>query len=359
VSTEKIKAVVQRSTRTSRVATFIFIPLVIVLLLAPKYLDRGTVSMLVEFFFYMALAQLWNMLAGYAGIVSLGQQAYVGLGGYVLFALCVILEMHPLAALVLGGVICAIVAIPVAWVVFRLQGSYLAIGTWVIAEVFRLGFSQVTSLGAGSGISLPVSVAQDIPIGSLERDSVLYLLSLVLWLFVTFGAYWMLCSRSGLALTAIRDNEGAARSTGVDNGRVKLVVYVATAFGTGLVGALIYLTKFRISPPAAFDFNWTAYIIFIVVIGGIGTLEGPIIGTLVFFLLRQYLADLGSWYLIILGAVAVAVMLKMPLGLWGAFSARFDIHIFPTRRRLVKAESLEPSASPEPPTGDKVEAAAQ
>jgi len=338
VSAEKIKVLVQRSTRTSRVATILFVPLVIILVLAPRWLDRGTISMLVEFFFYLALAQLWNLLAGYAGVVSLGQHAFIGLGGYVLFGLCVIAEWHPLLALCVAGVVCAVVAIPVAALVFRLQGAYLAIGTWVIAEVFRLAFSQVTSLGAGSGISLPVSVAQDIPISSLERDTVLYLLSLVLSLFVTFGAYWLLCSRSGLALTAIRDNEGAARSTGVDNLRVKLLIFVATAFGTGLVGALIYLTKFRISPPAAFDINWTSYVIFIVVIGGIGTLEGPIIGTLVFFLLRQYLADLGSWYLIILGAVAVAVMLKMPLGLWGAFSKRFDVHIFPTRRRLAKAE---------------------
>ncbi len=356
MSKEKLKVIVQRSTRTSRVATILFIPIVILLVIAPQYLDRGTTSMLVEFFFYLALAQLWNLLAGYAGVVSLGQHAFIGLGGYVLFGLCVIAEWHPLVALGAAGIVCAVVAIPVAVLVFRLHGAYMAIGTWVIAEVFRLAFSQVTSLGAGSGISLPVAIAQDIPMGtSLERDTVLYLVSIVLSLFVTFGAYMILCSRSGLALTAIRDNELAARSTGIDSIRVKLFVYVATAFGTGLVGALIYLTKFRISPPAAFDINWTSYVIFIVVIGGIGTLEGPIVGTIVFFLLRQYLADLGSWYLIILGAVAVAVMLKMPLGLWGFFAHRFDLHIFPTRRRLSKAE-VEASA----PTagGDKAEASA-
>jgi branched-chain amino acid transport system permease protein len=323
------------------------------LVLAPKYLDRGTISMLVEFFFYLALAQLWNLLAGYAGVVSLGQHAFIGLGGYILFGFCVLGEWHPLMALGVAGIICAVVSIPVAALVFRLQGAYLAIGTWVIAEVFRLGFSQVTSLGAGSGISLPVSIAQSIPIGGLERDSVLYLFSVFLSLLVTFGAYWLLCSRLGLALTAIRDNEGAARTSGIDNLRVKLLIFVATGFGTGLVGALIYLTKFRISPPAAFDINWTSYVIFIVVIGGIGTLEGPILGTLVFFLLRQYLADLGSWYLIILGGVAVAVMLKMPLGLWGAFAKRFDIYIFPTRRRLASSSMLETGTSP------KAEAAAQ
>lgn len=350
-----MNVVVQRSTRTSRVATILFIPLILILVLAvPKWCDRGTISMLVEFFFYLALAQLWNLLAGFAGVVSLGQHAFVGLGGYMLFALCVLADWHPLLAMVAAGVICAVVALPVAGLVFRLQGAYLAIGTWVIAEVFRLAFSQVTTLGAGSGISLPVSVAKSIPIGALERDSVLYLLALALSLLANFGAYWLLCSRSGLALTAIRDNEGAARSSGVDSLRVKLLIFVATGFGTGLVGALIYLTKFRISPPAAFDINWTSYVIFIVVIGGVGTLEGPIVGTLVFFLLRQYLADLGSWYLIILGAVAVAVMLKMPLGLWGFFSHRFDVHIFPTRRRLVLTNIPDVQA----PGPEKAEAAA-
>ena len=329
--------VVQRSTRTSRIALIFGVPLVLVLFSAPAWAGRGDLSLLVEFFFYLALAQLWNLLAGYAGVVSLGQQAFVGLGGYMLFLLSLHFELHPLVAMGAAGVIGAIVAVPVAVLVFRLQGAYLAIGTWVMAEVLRLGFSQITMLGAGSGISLPVSVAEALDIAPLGRDGVLYVIMLVLVLGANFGAYWLLCSRAGLALTAIRDNESAARSSGVDNVRVKLLVFVATGLGTSLVGALIYLTKFRISPSAAFDINWTINMIFIVVIGGIGTLEGPIVGTILYFVLRQYLADLGSWYLIILGAVAVAVMLKMPLGLWGWFANKYDIHVFPTRRRLVLA----------------------
>jgi branched-chain amino acid transport system permease protein len=327
--------VVQRSTRTSRVAAIAFIPIIIALLLAPQWASRGTLSMLVEFFFYLALAQFWNLLAGFAGVVSLGQQAFVGLGGYMLFLLTMNFDFHPLLALVVAGIAGAIVAIPVAALVFRLQGAYLVIGTWVMSEVFRLGFSQVTTLGAGSGISLPVSVVKAVAIPPLTRDGVMYLIALILALLANFGAYFLLCARTGLALTAIRDNEPAARSSGVDSGRVKLFIFVAVALGTALTGALIYLTKFRISPPAAFDINWTVNTIFIVVIGGIGTLEGPIVGTILYFVLRQYLADLGSWYLIILGVVAVVVMLKMPLGLWGSFSKRFDIHVFPTRRRLV------------------------
>ena len=136
----------------------------------------------------------------------------------------------------------------------------------------------------------------------------------------------LLRSRYGLALTAIRDNELAARSNGVDVTRTKLVVYILTAFGTAMVGALIFLQKLRISPDTAFSVNdWTAFVIFITVIGGIGRVEGPIIGTIVFFLLRQTLADLGSLYLLMLGAVAIAVMLFAPKGIWGLAGGTFRL----------------------------------
>jgi branched-chain amino acid transport system permease protein len=153
----------------------------------------------------------------------------------------------------------------------------------------------------------------------------------------------LLRSRYGLALTAIRDNELAARSNGVDVGRIKLAIYVATAFGTAVVGALIFLQKLRISPETAFSVNdWTAFVIFITVIGGIGRVEGPIIGTIIFFLLRQTLADLGTLYLLMLGAVAIVVMLKAPKGLWGLLADRLGWQLFPLERRVI---DLTPASS--------------
>ncbi len=142
-------------------------------------------------------------------------------------------------------------------------------------------------------------------------------------------------SRQGIALTAIRDNELAARSLGIDIWRTKFLTYVIVAGLTTLVGVLIFLQKLRISPEAAFSVNdWTAFVIFIVVIGGIGTLEGPIIDTLIFFALRETLADLGTIYLIALGAVAIAVMLKAPNGLWGRVRAKTGIELFPLSFRV-------------------------
>ena len=173
---------------------------------------------------------------------------------------------------------------------------------------------------------------------SLEPGPRLILWSHVLgrffaWVFAAIVL--LLRSRYGLALTAIRDNELAARSNGIDVTRTKLVVYVLTAFGTAMVGALIFLQKLRISPDTAFSVNdWTAFVIFITVIGGIGRVEGPIIGTIVFFLLRQTLADLGSLYLLMLGAVAIAVMLFAPKGIWGLLVERFGWQLLPLERRL-------------------------
>lgn len=325
---------VEQSSSTSRMAGLGALVLIAALFSSPAWLDRGHLSMLMEFFYFLAIAQMWNLLAGFAGIISLGQQAFLGLGGYVLFSLSIQHGWNPIAALLMAGVVGALVAIPGALVVFRLQGAYLAIGTWVVAETFKLAFSEAASLGAGSGISLPASVARAVSLGPLHRDTVLYAAALLIAFLSTFCSYALLRSQAGLALTAVRDNEATARSAGVNSLRIKLLVFVATGFGTALTGALIYLSKLRISPAAAFDVNWTSYMIFIVVIGGIGTLEGPIVGTLVFFLLRQYLADLGSWYLILLGAVAVVVMLRLPSGLWGTFAKRRDVSLFPTRRRL-------------------------
>jgi branched-chain amino acid transport system permease protein len=336
----RMRKVVQSSS-TSRVAGLVAIAIVLALISAAGWADRGLISLLMEFCCYLALAQMWNLLAGFAGIVSLGQQAFLGIGGYALFFAALRLGWNPSEAFLLAGVAGAVVAIPGALIVFRLQGAYLAIGTWVLAEVLRLIFSQVASLGAGSGISLPVTFAKSVRMVGMNRDVVLYLAALGLALATVIASYMLLRSERGLALTAIRDNELGARSSGVSSFKVKLLVFSATGLGTGFTGALLYLAKLRISPGAAFDVNWTSYMIFMVVIGGVGTLEGPIAGTLVYFVLRQYLADLGSWYLIILGVVAVTVMLKLPMGIWGTVARKYDLSLFPTRRRVVFDETAK------------------
>ena len=327
---------VEHSTRSSRIGVAVFIAAFVILALAPYWGDRQTLRLLVEMFTFVALASLWNLLAGYAGLVSVGQQAFVGLGGYLLFSMVIVLDVHPIAAIFIAGPIGALVAVPVAALIFRLRGAYFAIGTWVVAEVFRLLASQVSVLGGGSGISLPAAAVIAVAPSRQMREFEIYWLGLALTAAVLIGIVILLRSRHGLALTAIRDNELAAQSNGIDVARIKLIVYVLTAFGTAMIGALIFLQKLRISPDTAFSVNdWTAFVIFITVIGGIGRIEGPIIGTIVFFALRQTLADLGSLYLLMMGAVAIVVMLWAPKGLWGLIVERFGWQALPLQRRLV------------------------
>ncbi|MCC6306340.1 MAG: branched-chain amino acid ABC transporter permease [Rhodobacteraceae bacterium] len=326
---------VTRASRLTRLAGIAGLLLVVLLALAPWWAGRADLRLLGEVFLYMALATLWNLLAGYAGLVSVGQQAYVGLGGYLLFALTILAGLPVPLALPLVLAAGAVVAVPVALLIFRLRGAYFAIGSWVIAEVFRLVAAQVAALGGGSGASLPPAVVRTLAEGRDLREAMAYWLAFGLATAVLAAAVAILRSRHGLALTAIRDNELAAKSLGIDIWRTKLLVYVAVGALTALAGALIFLQKLRISPDAAFAVNdWTAFVIFIVVIGGIGTLEGPILGTLVFFALRETMADLGTIYLIALGAVAIAVMLKAPQGLWGLIRARTGAELFPLSRKV-------------------------
>jgi branched-chain amino acid transport system permease protein len=333
---------VEHATRSSRIGVALIAVTLIVLALAPFWGDRQTLRLLAEIFTFVALASLWNLLAGYAGLVSVGQQAFVGLGGYLLFALVIVAGVHPIAAILIAGPVAAVIAIPVAALTFRLRGAYFAIGTWVVAEVFRLIASQISALGGGSGISLPAAIVVAMAPSRQVREFEIYWLALALTAIVLAAIVALLRSRHGLALTAIRDNEIAAQSNGIDVTRIKLIVYVLVAFGTSMIGALIFLMKLRISPDTAFSVNdWTAFVIFITVIGGIGRLEGPIIGTIVFFLMRQTLADLGSLYLLIMGAVAIVVMLWAPKGLWGLIAERFGWQALPLQRHLVLAPKEE------------------
>jgi branched-chain amino acid transport system permease protein len=324
---------VERATRASRIAAAGAGLVLMAGISLPWWSDAGTMRLLVEFFCFLVMAQMWNLLAGYGGLVSIGQQAYLGLGGYLLFALANHAGLNPFLCVPLAGVFAALVALPTAKLVFRLRGGYFAIGTWVVAEVFRLLLANVSMFGGGSGQSLRAMAA----IPRATREPLAYWFALAAAVAAVAGVYWLLRSRHGLALTAIRDSETAAASQGIDVAFTQYWVYVVSAAGFGVVGALYYMNILRISPNAAFDVNWTAYVIFIVVIGGIGTIEGPIIGTILFFLLRETLADFGAWYLIALGAIAVVTMLYFPGGIWGAVQQRYELHLFPVRRWLRKA----------------------
>jgi branched-chain amino acid transport system permease protein len=333
---------VERYTLASRVALPITVAIVVVAATLPLWGSSNIKKQAVTFLTLLALAQMWNLLAGYAGLVSVGQQAFVGIGGYAVWVFAEKYGVNPFVCVPIAGVIAALFAFPTAGLAFRLRGGYFAVGTWVIAEVYRLLVIQIPWLGGGSGVSIS-------SVGRIERgtrEDVTFWLAL----FVAAGSvalvYWLLRSRRGLALTAIRDDETGARGLGVNVTLSKLWVYVIVAFGTGMTGAVVYINLLRIQPEAGFGLNWSALMIFAVVIGGLGTIEGPIIGAIIFFTLQQLLAKYGAWYLVLIGAIAALVVVFAQRGVWGTLVRGRAIDLFPVRRRLCLETVCFPEEAP-------------
>jgi len=333
MSTEAVK--VRRSTKSSYVGLAVMGIVVVILATGPyTFMTKGTQQSMVILFTFIVLGTMWNLLAGYAGLVSIGQQAYIGLGAYGLVYLSNILGINPFVAIPIAVVISGLISIPISFLAFRLAGGYFAIGTWVIAEVVKLVITQFKVLGAGAGISLT-----EFPKDASTRIALIYWMSLAAVVIAVAVTYFIMRSRLGLGFTAIRDDSVAASSLGVSVTRSKRIVYVIASMGAGLGGAMIAANALRVQPDGVFSVTLTAQMIFIVVIGGMGTIEGPIIGAIVFFSLQQWLSDLGAWYLVILGVVAVIIVLFLPKGLWGLISGSGRIRLFPTGYRVMSKPS--------------------
>ena len=313
------------------------------LIALPWYGDFGVQRLLVEAFTLFAIALAWNLLAGYGGMVAIGQHVFVGVGSYSLFAISNVLHLNPWIALPIATACTAVVALISAWPMFRLSGAYFAVGTWVLAELARIAVLNMDWLGAGAGMPLDMISTFD----RWSRNAYVY------WSAVAVGAgslalaVLLLRSRLGLALVSIRDSETAALASGVPVGRVKLALWVIAASITGTAGAVSYISTLQVTPDASFSLNWTAAAIFIVVLGGIGTVEGPVLGAFVYFVLREAFAGFGSWYFIGLGSLAIVTMIMAPGGAWSLISRIKTIDLFGIRRRMptVMSQPDAPKAS--------------
>jgi branched-chain amino acid transport system permease protein len=297
---------------------------VVVLATLPYTASTSVTSPLINLFVLVTIATMWNLLAGYSGLVSVGQQAYIGLGAYAVVQFSD-WGVQPFIGIAFAAAFCAAAAIPTSWLAFRLRGDYFAVGTWVIAEVYRLVVVRDKHLGGGSGRSLTTLSSIDPTV----RTALVYWAGLVVAVGALLATYLLLRSRLGLALTAVRDNEIAARSVGVRVSRAKRLVYLAAAAGTGAAGGVLVVSSLSVHPDAIFSVQYSAEMIFIVIIGGIGTIEGPIVGAVIFFALQQWLSSQGVWYLILLGCVAIVCAVWVPRGIWGAVADRFGWRLFP------------------------------
>jgi branched-chain amino acid transport system permease protein len=240
----------------------------------------------------------------------------------------------PVAALA-----CGVLGLPIWWLVSRLRSGYFAITTWVIASVCELIIVRYPSLGGGTGVLLP-------GLGGLDATlltAYTYWAALGAAVIVLAVAYLMLRSRLGLELTAVRDDEIGARSVGVRVSRARRLVFMVAAGGCGAAGGLLIISQLNVEPAAAFSVQWSAEMIFVTIIGGIGTIEGPILGTIVFFVLQQTLSSYGTWYFIILGLLAMAIAIWAPRGLWGLFAERLHIRLFPVGYWLWPSTATSPA----------------
>ena len=295
----------------------------------PAFASQANTQLLVNFFILLVMAVMWNLLAGYAGMVSIGQQAFVGLGAYGVLVLAVN-GFPTVASIPVAAVVAAAISLPISLLVFRLRGGYFAIATWVVADTAMLVISSISAVGSGTGHPVP-------GLSSLSPHAfgrVTYYAALIVAVLALAGAYALLRSRLGLVLAAVRDDEVGARSAGGRVLRARRIVFVVAALGCGAAGALLAVSQLQVEPSAVFNVQWSAEMIFVTLIGGIGTMEGPILGTVIFYLLQQNLANQGAWYLIIFGSVAVLVAIWAPKGIWGLLQRRFGLSLFPLAHQV-------------------------
>jgi branched-chain amino acid transport system permease protein len=332
---------VTRSRRPAAWAGLLGVVVLVVLALLPYVVYQSFTNTLVNLFILVTIATMWNALAGYAGLVSVGQQGYIGIGAYTVL----VAAQHgvePFVAILLAVAVSVVLAFPVSFLVFRLAGAYFAIATWVLAVVADLLVTRFPSLGGGTGAPLQGLGG----LGATDLGADTYWAALAVATASVAAVYLLLRSRLGLVLTAVRDNEVGARSAGCRATATKRVVYAMAAGGCAAAGALLAISQLNVEPSNVFNVQWTAFMIFAVLIGGLGTIEGPILGSIVFIVLQQTLAQYNAWYLIILGAVAMAIAIWARRGLWGILTTRIPIRLFPIGYHLHQGEGLSERHGP-------------
>ncbi len=295
------------------------------LLIFPFFADPYPISLAYTLFIYVALAQSWNLVGGYTGLVSLGQAAFFGLGAYTTALLLTRSGLPFFLAALISGVVATGFAAAISLPVFRFRGIYFAIGTLILAEALRIWMINWNLTGGAQGINLPLATAPD--------PLTFYYIGLALAAGATGVIALILRTKLGIGLRAIRDNEDAAQNMGVNTFRVKLYAFAISAFIAGLAGGIHAVYLGTIEPYSIFSINWTLIAVNTVIIGGIGTLFGPIIGALFSTLLSEALKDYENVHLIITGVILILVIRFLPAGIWGQLRNRVSLLLTKAGRR--------------------------
>ena len=295
-----------------RVGLILWVAVIVVLALFPVIgVPRVWLLYLFLFFTYLAMANMWNLLAGYSGLISLCPGAFVGLAGYTL-AVGTWLGLPYYVGIILGCIVAALFAILISIPVFRLKGIYFAIGTLVVPEILRFVFLLWKPVGeAIHGRGAGYTVKAEVPFLHI------YWFALAIGIASIFLMRYILRSKLGTGLAAIRDNDNTAASCGVNVFNLKLYSFVIAAFITGIAGAIFYIYQGYIEPASGFGIQWLITLMLATVIGGEGTEEGPIVGTIIVVFLYFLLARYAGISLIIQGIILVGIMLLAPQGIMG------------------------------------------
>ncbi len=322
---------IRRWTQASQAAAWACAALLLLGAAGPLFLGAGAVDKLTTLFIYVILAVTWNAMAGYGGLVSIGQQAFFGLGAYAIVRLSAY-GVPAFPALLLGPVLVGLLAVPLSVPMLRLRAGELAIGMWVLAELAHLLVNLDGLVQGETGTSFVALNA----FAAEARHAAIYWIALAGMALTLGGLFALLRSRRGAAIQAIRDDEDAAASLGVRVQQTKRVIFVFSACGAALAGALWLATAISFQPKTYFGVQWTAYMIFMVLVGGLGTFEGPVIGAVIFFAIEALFGASGVWYLVGLGAAALLFSLFLPQGLWGALQRRGAKPLLPVGYRVVQ-----------------------
>jgi len=327
-------AAVERWTPASRIAAALSAVIVVVLAFGPILFSANAVDKLTTLFIYVILAVMWNALVGFCGLVSIGQQAFFGLGAYAAIRLANFgVSVYP--SLFLGALIVGLLSLPLSVIMLRLKGGEFAIGMWVVSELAHLLVNLDTLVRGETGTSLI-----ELNVYTIEaRRAWTYWSALIAMAGLLGVVFWLLRSPLGSAIRAIRDSEEAAESIGVRAPQVKRLVFVLAAFGAALAGALWVATALTFQPKAYFSPIWTAYMIFMALVGGLGTFEGAVLGAIIFFAIEAWFGAFGVWYLVGLGATALIFALVFPRGIWGWVEDKTTLRLMPIGYRLRMAQA--------------------
>jgi branched-chain amino acid transport system permease protein len=279
--------------------------------LAPVF-GRYEQFSLMMVFLYVAMSSAWNLLGGYAGQPSAGFTVFYGIGAYAAIALYNAGWSWLVLAMVVGGVLSAVASVVIGYPTFRLRGPFFFVTTLALAEAVRIAALNAPFLGAASGLAIEARV---------EVSLVLYYeLSVVLAAVSVILTMLLRGTQLGLGLIALRDDPDAAEAIGIDTLRYKLIAHGLAAFIVGLCGVVSARYLLYAEPRSMFGFELSVALILITVVGGIGTPWGPVIGALIFIMLRDYVSSAfagGNMHLIVFGVVLVLIVQFEPQGVVG------------------------------------------